>query len=344
MHHSKWAARVGAFINLESLGPGGVPIVFQHSGAWTVHAYAAGAAHPRGAIVAQVGGGCRTWARRRPQPTGIAQHRRRQLLHLLPLPNPPHPTHPLPNPPHPTHPNPHPPQDIYDAGLVMGETDFSRLSYRHAGALPGIDIAYLADGAAYHTGVDTMARLRAGVLQVRGGQGRRCSAVPLALLRLGAAAPEARPPPRRPRPRTRPPGSRRDAPRRRAQDGQPPRGARRDGGGAGAGRAGAAGRALARARGAGAAGGGALQGTVPFAVWKGHALLQPRDRQTAAPAAARRGAVAAVGDGGRRARRRARAARGAARGGRRRGAGARGAGADARADRALWRGARFCVR
>jgi hypothetical protein len=61
-------------------------------------------------------------------------------------------------------------------GLVMGETDFSRLSYRHAGALPGIDIAYLADGAAYHTTVDTMERLRAGVLQVGragGGAGGR---------------------------------------------------------------------------------------------------------------------------------------------------------------------------
>jgi hypothetical protein len=48
----------------------------------------------------------------------------------------------------------------------MGETDFSRLSYRHAGKLPGIDIAYLADGAAYHTSLDVMSRLRAGVLQV----------------------------------------------------------------------------------------------------------------------------------------------------------------------------------
>lgn len=62
-------------------------------------------------------------------------------------------------------------QDIFDAGLVMGETDFSRLSYRHAGQLPGIDIAYLADGAAYHTTRDTMQRLRVGVLQVGEGEG-----------------------------------------------------------------------------------------------------------------------------------------------------------------------------
>lgn len=108
MRQSKWARRAGAFINLEALGPGGVPVVFQHAGAWTARAYARGAAHPRGASSAQ---------------------------------------------------------DVFDAGLVIGETDFSRLSYRHAGRLPGLDVAYLADGAAYHTGLDTMARLRPGVLQ-----------------------------------------------------------------------------------------------------------------------------------------------------------------------------------
>jgi hypothetical protein len=57
MHFSKWAPRVGTFVNLEALGPGGVPIVFQHTGAWTVRAYARAAAHPRGAISAQVMGG-----------------------------------------------------------------------------------------------------------------------------------------------------------------------------------------------------------------------------------------------------------------------------------------------
>jgi hypothetical protein len=54
MAHSSWASRAGCFINLESIGPGGSPIVFQHAGAWTIEAFAKGAVHPRGAIVAQV--------------------------------------------------------------------------------------------------------------------------------------------------------------------------------------------------------------------------------------------------------------------------------------------------
>jgi hypothetical protein len=58
MHRSKWASRVGVFVNLEALGPGGVPIVFQHTGAWTIRAYARGAKYPRGAITAQAGGWC----------------------------------------------------------------------------------------------------------------------------------------------------------------------------------------------------------------------------------------------------------------------------------------------
>lgn len=53
MQHSSWAQHAGAFINLESIGPGGLPIIFQHTGAWTVAAYAQGAATPRGSIIAQ---------------------------------------------------------------------------------------------------------------------------------------------------------------------------------------------------------------------------------------------------------------------------------------------------
>lgn len=52
---SPWATRAGVFINLESIGPGGSPIVFQHAGAWTIEAFAKGAVHPRGASAAQVG-------------------------------------------------------------------------------------------------------------------------------------------------------------------------------------------------------------------------------------------------------------------------------------------------
>ena len=51
---SKWAPRVGAFINLESTGPGGPDVVFQHAGDWTIQEYAAAAKHPRGSVVGQV--------------------------------------------------------------------------------------------------------------------------------------------------------------------------------------------------------------------------------------------------------------------------------------------------
>lgn len=32
MKHSKWASKLGAFINLESTGPGGPAYLFQHTG------------------------------------------------------------------------------------------------------------------------------------------------------------------------------------------------------------------------------------------------------------------------------------------------------------------------
>lgn len=57
-------------------------------------------------------------------------------------------------------------QDVFDAGLVLGDTDYRQLSYRHRGGLPGIDIAYLLSGAAYHTDRDTLDAIRPGVLQV----------------------------------------------------------------------------------------------------------------------------------------------------------------------------------
>lgn len=62
-------------------------------------------------------------------------------------------------------------QDIFDAGLVLGDTDFRQLSYRHRGGLPGIDVAYLLTGAAYHTDRDTLQAIRPGVLQVCGRVG-----------------------------------------------------------------------------------------------------------------------------------------------------------------------------
>lgn len=51
---SKWASRVGAFVNLESTGPGGPDMAFQHAGDWTIQEYAAAAKHPRGSVVGQV--------------------------------------------------------------------------------------------------------------------------------------------------------------------------------------------------------------------------------------------------------------------------------------------------
>lgn len=51
--YSKHYKDVGAFINLESMGGGGVPIIFQHTGAWVLSAFASGAPHPRGSRVAQ---------------------------------------------------------------------------------------------------------------------------------------------------------------------------------------------------------------------------------------------------------------------------------------------------
>eukprot|EP00775_Hariotina_reticulata_P013769 gene13769-13890_t len=111
MKNSSWKSRVGVFINLESIGPGGVPVVFQHAGAWVIEAFARSAPHPRGAIAAQ---------------------------------------------------------DIFDAGLVLGDTDYRQLSYKHRGEFPGIDMAYLLSGAAYHTDRDLISAIRPGVLQETG--------------------------------------------------------------------------------------------------------------------------------------------------------------------------------
>lgn len=46
------------------------------------------------------------------------------------------------------------------------DTDFRMFSFRHKGRLPGIDMAHILDGSAYHTSNDNLARLRPGLLQV----------------------------------------------------------------------------------------------------------------------------------------------------------------------------------
>eukprot|EP00887_Chlorella_sp_A99_P005787 scaffold1.g5787.t1 len=48
-----FAERLGAFINLESTGPWGPDVLFQHTGDWTLAAYARAAPYPRGTTVAQ---------------------------------------------------------------------------------------------------------------------------------------------------------------------------------------------------------------------------------------------------------------------------------------------------
>ncbi len=50
---SRFARDLGAFINLESTGPWGPDVVFQHTGDWTLAAYARSAPHPRGTTLAQ---------------------------------------------------------------------------------------------------------------------------------------------------------------------------------------------------------------------------------------------------------------------------------------------------
>lgn len=57
--------------------------------------------------------------------------------------------------------NPPPP-----AGLIPADTDYRLFSYRRAGTLPGIDVAQVFDGLAYHTNQDVADRVRPGTLQV----------------------------------------------------------------------------------------------------------------------------------------------------------------------------------
>ncbi len=47
------------------------------------------------------------------------------------------------------------------------DTDFRMFSAGHLGRLPGIDLATVLDGAAYHTCADVPERLRPGSLQAR---------------------------------------------------------------------------------------------------------------------------------------------------------------------------------
>lgn len=57
-------------------------------------------------------------------------------------------------------------QDFFDSRILAMDTDFRMLSAQHYGNLPGIDLAYILDGAAYHTEQDTVDRIRKGTVQV----------------------------------------------------------------------------------------------------------------------------------------------------------------------------------
>ncbi|KAL4421351.1 hypothetical protein ABPG75_010642 [Micractinium tetrahymenae] len=129
--HSKYARQLGAFINLESTGPWGPDVVFQHTGDWTLQAYARSAPHPRGTTMAQ---------------------------------------------------------DFFDLGLIPADTDYRMFSYRHYGSLPGIDVAFIFDGTAYHTARDDIDRIRPGTLQ---DMGENVLAAALEFARVLATDPEA---------------------------------------------------------------------------------------------------------------------------------------------------------
>jgi len=111
MAMSPYATKLGAFINLESTGPWGPDLLFQHTGDWTLRAYARSAPYPRGNTVCQ---------------------------------------------------------DFFELGVIPADTDFRMFSYRHYGDVPGIDVAFLFDGTAYHTSQDRTARIREGTLQAMG--------------------------------------------------------------------------------------------------------------------------------------------------------------------------------
>lgn len=65
-------------------------------------------------------------------------------------------------------------QDFFDLGLIPADTDYRMFSHRHYGALPGIDVAFIFDGWAYHTNRDAPGRIRPGTLQAMGAPPLRC--------------------------------------------------------------------------------------------------------------------------------------------------------------------------
>lgn len=79
-------------------------------------------------------------------------------------------------------------QNFFDLGLIPADTDYRLLAYRRAGSLPGIDVAQVFDGLAYHTNQDVPERIRPGTLQVMGGPGLVSGEWGLLLLAPGEAS------------------------------------------------------------------------------------------------------------------------------------------------------------
>lgn len=114
-----------------------------HVGGWAVAAYARGAKHARGAVIGQdifeSGASRRATASDLQNVIHAATLTLRSQITTL---------------------------DIICTGLLPADSDYRMFSYKHYGSLPGLDIAFLLDGAAYHTDRDTLERLRPGTVQV----------------------------------------------------------------------------------------------------------------------------------------------------------------------------------
>ncbi|EFJ42194.1 hypothetical protein VOLCADRAFT_107363 [Volvox carteri f. nagariensis] len=76
--------------------------------------------------------------------------------------------------------------DIFDTGIIPGDTDYRMFSARHFGSLPGLDIAFIRDSAAYHSHLDSVERLRKGALQGQTAAGVMRRMLAAAVRALGA--------------------------------------------------------------------------------------------------------------------------------------------------------------
>ena len=143
MQWSPSAKDVGAFINIESTGPWGPDVLFQHQG-WALNAYARAAPRPRGNSV-------RVQGRR----AGVSSYSSPLFwfsltIFIAPL-------------------LCQVAQDFFELGAIPADTDYRVLRESSDKLrIPGIDVAFLFDGLAYHTKEDTWTRIRPGTLQGMG--------------------------------------------------------------------------------------------------------------------------------------------------------------------------------